>query len=309
MGQSTAINRPDRVALGISLMLLTVFMMSYQEALFKLYSAQFSLWQIFSLRGVLSVPLLILIMLALKRPGIWQQAFSFWPLLRSLSMTLMFIAMYAAIPYLSLSTVAAGIYTAPVFVTLLSALVIGEPVGRVGWLAIIIGFAGVLVILQPAADSFSLWALLPVLGGLLYAISSIITRARCQAISLPSMALSLNGVLLLTGIAFSLLIFLWQPEAGIRESNPSLLEHWSSVDAADWQLMALLAVLAVAIGMGLAGAYQSAPPATIAAFDYSYLVFMATWDYFFFNTAPTLTTVAGILLIVSAGLLATRRRP
>ncbi|MEM7563131.1 MAG: DMT family transporter [Pseudomonadota bacterium] len=308
MTDETLMNRPDRVALGVTLMLLTVFMMSIQEALFKLHSDSFSLWQIFTLRGLLSVPLLIAIALLAKRRNLWRQAFSKWPLMRSVYMTLMFIAMYAALPFLSLSTVAAGIYTAPVFVTILSAAVIGEPVGKTGWLAIATGFIGVLVILQPGSDSFSLWAVLPVLGGFLYALSSITTRARCQGISLPAMALSLNLVLLMTGILFSLIIFLWQPQAEISATNPSLLSHWRQVETSDWQLIILLAILAVAIGMGLAGAYQSAPPATIATFDYSYLVFMAVWDFLFFAIKPNLTTILGIVLIVTAGLLVTRRR-
>jgi len=70
----------------------------------------------------------------------------------------------------------------------------------------------------------------------------------------------------------------------------------------------LLAALVVSIGMGLAGAYQSAAPAIVATFDYSYLIFVALWDYLFFSTAPNATTVVGMALIIGAGILVVRRR-
>jgi len=143
--------------MGITLIVVAVFMMSIQEALFKLFSADLSLWQIFTLRGLLALPLLFIIALVQgHRRSVWREALSKWPLLRSLLMTLMFIAMYSAIPFLNLSTAAAGIYTAPVFVTLMSAYMIGESVGIRGWIAIVVGFRGVVVILQTGSDAFSL---------------------------------------------------------------------------------------------------------------------------------------------------------
>ena len=286
-----------------------VFMMSIQEAMFKQFSADLSLWQIFTLRGLLALPLLFIIALVRQQHRcLWQQALSTWPLLRSLSMTLMFIAMYAAIPFISLSTVAAGIYTAPVFVTIMSAYAIGEPVGARGWLAITLGFAGVLVILQPGADAFSFWALLPVLGGFLYALSNVITRSKCQSMTLTSLALSLNMALLLAGILLSCVMLLWQADGELIQAYPFLFSDWSTIGVYEWAVIAFLAVLVVAVGMALAGAYQSAPPSTVATFDYSYLIFMVLWDFLFFATPPNLTTVIGIALIVTAGLLVTRRR-
>ena len=300
--------RPDRLTLGISLMVAADFMMSIQEALFKQFSADLSLWQIFTLRSLLALPLLIVIVLLRKQhPDLWQQTMSKWPLLRSLFMTLMFIAMYAAIPFISLSTVAAGIYTAPVFVTLMSAYMIGEPVGTRGWIAIVMGFSGVLVILQPGADAFSFWALLPVLGGFLYALSSVITRSKCQSISLAAMAFSLNLALLFAGILLSCVMLFWQPSEELARAFPFLFSHWSEIGFHEWTVIALLSILTVTIGMALAGAYRSAPPSTVATFDYSYLVFMVLWDLLFFATAPNLTTAFGIVLIVAAGLLVMRR--
>ncbi len=308
MTASTFNQRPDRISLGITLMLATTLMMSIQEAIFKLFSTSFTLWQIFTLRGLFAVCLLLLIARVYGLKGrLLQEVFSKGALLRSFYMTLMFIAMYGALPFLHLATAAAGIYTAPVFVTLMSAYAIGEPVKLRGWLAIALGFAGVLVILQPGSDVFSFWALLPVFGGFLYALSNITTRSLCQGISLPALALSLNLALFATGIIVSLVMSVWQPPGSLVESSPFLFNGWADIDISGWLILILLAAFTVAIGMSLAGAYQVAPPATVATFDYSYLIFMVLWDFVFFSTAPSVATITGMLMIIAAGLLVMRR--
>ena len=309
MTTRTIDQRPDRITLGVTLMLGSTLMMSIQEAIFKLFSTSFTLWQIFTLRGLFAVSLLLLISRFQGLQGkLWREVFSKGALLRSLYMTLMFITMYGALPFLDLATAAAAIYTAPVFVTLMSAYAIGEPVKTRGWLAIALGFIGVLVILQPGTDIFSFWALLPLFGGFLYALSSVTTRSLCQGISLPALALSLNLALLATGIVLSFIMSIWHPPDNLVESSPFLFNRWAATEISGWLIIILLAAFTVVVGMSLAGAYQVAPPATIATFDYSYLIFMVLWDFVFFSTSPGFATITGILMIISAGLLVMRRR-
>jgi drug/metabolite transporter (DMT)-like permease len=74
----------------------------------------------------------------------------------------------------------------------------------------------------------------------------------------------------------------------------------------EWGIVSVLALLMVAISMGLAKAYQSAPPAIIATFDYTYLVFAAFWSFLIFSETPDAATIIGMLLIAGAGLLVVR---
>ncbi len=306
---SVAAARPERTTLGVILIVAAVFMMSIQDSLIKHFSTDLSLWQTFTLRGLIAIPLLFLVGLATgEGQRIWFSAFGRWPLMRSLFLTLMFMALYGAMPFLSLSTIAAGIYTGPIFVTLLSVFAIGEPVGTRGWIAIALGFSGVLIILQPGSDAFTYWALLPVLGGFLYALSNITTRSQCQAVSPAALAMSLNIALVLTSIAISSVILLWPPATDLSTEYPFLFGGWSAIGSSEWLLISLLAALVIGIGMALATAYQIASPPIVAAFDYSYLIFVALWDFLFFSTTPNTATVLGILLIVSAGFLILHRR-
>ena len=239
--------------------------------------------------------------------GVLRAAVGKWPVLRSVFITTTFLAFYAAIPFLSLSIVDAANYIAPVFVTLLSACVINESVGPLRWLGVLLGFTGVVILLQPGTDAFSLWAALPVIGAAFYAMAHITTRARCHAIPLATMALSLYLVMLLAGLIASLLLLWLQPQGDIANAYPYIFGMWSKPALSDWMVLALLTLFAIGIGMMLAGAYQAAPPPIVATFEYSYLLFVGVWNILFFSVTPTATSLTGMALIVAAGLLVLHR--
>ncbi len=301
--------RPQNILSGVSLIIAAALTISIQDVVFKLFSSELTLWQIFALRGVLAIPILLAICwMRGAHQGVVRAALGKWPLLRSVFITTTFLAFYAAIPFLSLSTVGAANYIAPIFIALLSAYAIKEAVGPLGWLGVLLGFAGVVVLLQPGTDAFSPWALLPVIGAVFYALAHITTRVKCQNISLSAISLSQNVVMLSAGVIVSVLLLWLKPQGELFQDYPYIFGLWSDVDLTDWLVLVLLAGFTIVIGMMLAGAYQAAPPAIVSTFEYSYLVFVAVWDILFFDIAPTGTSVTGMLLIVAAGLLVLRRK-
>ncbi len=284
------------------LVIAATFVISLQDVTFKAFGATMTLWQIFALRGVLAIPLFLA-----ARPRrfgyLLAQALQPWVFLRGGFMTLSFLAFYTAMPFLSLSTLGAANYMAPIFVALLSAFVIGEPVTRRGWLAVFIGFTGVLVLLRPGTDAFSAWALLPLLGAMFYAMGHILTRTICRGVPVSAMALAVILATMLAGFVGSVILYLAPPDAALTESYPYLLGNWSPLGRAEWAILLALAVLTVLASLLLAGAYKSAPPSTAATFEYSYLVFVVLWDLLIFASPPGPATLLGMAMIIGAGLL------
>lgn len=296
-------DRPQNIKLGVSLIIATALTISLQDVVFKIFSSNLTLWQIFTLRGILAVPLLIMSTQVYgQQRGIIRLALTPWPLFRSLCITMTFIAFYAAVPFLSLATVGAANYIAPVFVVLLSAWVIKETVGPLGWLGVLLGFAGVLILVQPGTDAFSPWTLLPIVGAAFYAVANITMRTRCQQIPLAAIALSQNFIMLLAGLTISLVLVWLHPKSEIARAYPYVLGQWTAVQATDWMVLLLLAAFSIVIGMMLAGAYKAAPASVVSTFEYSYLVFVSIWDMIFFSTMPTAHSAVGTALIVFAGL-------
>lgn len=294
---------------GVTLIVATALAISLQDLVFKLFSGELTLWQIFALRGLIVIPLLVFLGVLRRKAGVVIKAsFNPWSLLRGLCLTFTFLAFYAAIPFLALSTIGAANYIAPVFVAVLSAYSIGEPVGRLGWIGVLLGFAGVIVLLRPGTDAFSIFAALPVAGAAFYAVGHIITRTRCQNVPAEALALSLNALMCLAGFVVSGALIFATPVGPPAEGSAYLLGPWSPVSGADWLVLVGLAGFAAAIGMMLAQAYKIAPPATVATFEYSYLVFVAAWDILVFDTPLTVLSLVGMALIVAAGLLVIRSR-
>lgn len=174
-------------------------------------------------------------------------------------------------------------------------------------MGVLLGFVGVIVLLQPGTDAFSPWALLPVIGAAFYALTHITTRTRCQDVPLAALSLSQNTMMMSAGVVVSLLLVSLKPQGEMVAAYPYIFGAWSKVTPMDWFVLLVLAGFAVTIGMALAGAYQAAPSSTVATFEYSYLVFVAVWDILFFGIAPTLASITGMILVVAAGLLVLRR--
>jgi len=300
--------RAQNISFGIAMIVATALTISLQDVVFKLFSSELTLAQIFTLRGMIAVPALILIALGRGQlREVVRSALRPWSVIRGFCLTMTFLVFYAAIPFLSLSTLGAANYTAPIFVALLAALFLSERVRPVGWIGVLLGFAGVLVLLRPGSEAFSLFALLPVISALFYATAHVLTRSRCGDEPVVGLALALNAIMTVAGLLISVLWALGFAPEGLAEQYPYLFGQWAAVSGTDWLFLLVLAAFTISIAMMTAAAYQSAPPATIATFEYSYLVFVALWDILFFALAPTAFTLAGMAMIAAAGLLVMRR--
>ncbi|MGI9408211.1 MAG: DMT family transporter [Hyphomicrobiaceae bacterium] len=300
--------RQDRVALGIALVLTSTFFTSTTDVIFKVASGSGTIWQYFVLRSALAIPVLLAIALVWgEGAATWFRALRLWPMLRALLFVLMFIVTYAALPVLPLATLAAGLYTSPLFVAALSPLLTGDPVRWRGWFAIALGFAGVLLILKPGTDSFTWFTLLPVLGGFFYALSALLTRSKCRAIPPATLGVSVNIALVAMGAAISALLFIWPPAPETVAFSPFLLGSWQAFGLAEWGFVAMLAALMVGNSLVVSAAYQSAPSAIIVTFDYNYLIFMTVFGFILFSEVPDRETVIGMIMIVSAGMMVVRQ--
>lgn len=294
----------DRTGFAILLMLCATFLIALQEALIKFSSTELTVWQIFTLRGFLTIPLF----LALAWPtrqirDTWRGAFHKWPMARAGCMTVMLITIYTGIPFTPLATIVAGVYTAPIFVALIAAYFMEEPVGWRGWLGVAIGFLGVLFIVQPNSDSFSYLTILPIIGGFFYALQAIITRTKCRNISPLSLSLSLTLFTLVLGLIGTIIIAIANPVTEF----PFLTNQWSIMTPRTWTIIAALVVLMTAIGIVMPMAYQNGPATIIATFDYCFLIWAIILGIILFGDYPNTASILGMILITAAGLLISRK--
>ncbi|MEW5421518.1 DMT family transporter [Amorphus sp. 3PC139-8] len=295
----------DNLALAIATIVVTVAILSFGDAVIKFVSSDFLLWQIFVLRSLIAMPALVAIGFARRGTGLaaLRVVRPGWTLLRSVLLVAMWVVYYAALPHLKLSIAASAYYTLPIFITLFSAAFLRERVGLVGWGAVALGFVGVLLILAPSADDFNAFVLLPLVSAVCYALAMILTRTKCRAEHPFALSLALNGAFVVAGLLGTLAGWLWG-----GGTSAYLLGSWTAMGLGQWGAMAILAGSLIVGSVGAAIAYQLGAPSVVASYDFAYVGFAALWGALFFQELPELRAVAGIVLIVAAGLIAVRRR-
>lgn len=295
---------------GIPFVVSAVLLGSLQDALFKFISDDIVLWQVFVLRGAIATLLLLfLIPLMGGDRSIWAAAFRPWLLLRSALFAMTFVSFYAAISTVDLAVVAAGYYTSPIFITLLSAMLTKDRITPLGWCAVLLGFVGVLIILRPASGDFNPMTVVPVFSGLCYAFAAIIVRVKCQNAEPFSLVISLNFVLVATGIIATLILLILSLPNSVIAFQPFLLGEWAPLDAKEWIIIGVLALFMIVCVYLLVKAYQLTAPNIVATFDYSYLIFSVLWGVVIFAETPDMFTIVGMTIIAGAGILSARASP
>jgi drug/metabolite transporter (DMT)-like permease len=272
--------RSTRLA-GIGLMLAGVLMFSFGDALGKLIVATYSVGQLLLLRACASLLLL--------SPLIWRHRAAFlelqrpWlQLLRVILSTLEVAAFFWAAAYLPLADVITYYLACPIFVTALSAIVLRERVGWRRWSAIIAGFCGVLIALQPSAQTVTWPAMIALGGSLSFAVLMLITR-QVRATSDVVLASSQFCGTLIFGAMLA--PFHWVPPT------------WGSLvffAAAGW--VSVCALLCVNRSLKLA------PASSVVPYQYSMIVWAVLFGYFVFGDVPSLATIIGAAIIIAAGL-------
>ena len=168
--------------------------------------------------------------------------------LRGMLNSLAYPSYYLAIAALPLASTVTLYFTAPLFITLLSILFLGETVSTLRWLALVTGFFGVLVALQPGSSLFDWAGILPVAAGFFYGAAMVIGRSLGARETAPAMAFYSNLAFLLLGAGLSLAFASGDHDGGTHESLAFLVRGWSKPGLAD--LLMMMACGAIAPNTG-----------------------------------------------------------
>jgi drug/metabolite transporter (DMT)-like permease len=182
-----------------------------------------------------------------------------------------------------LATVWTIAFSAPLIVTALSRPLLGEPVGIRRWAGVLVGFAGVLIVIQPGTARFE-WAMLLALAGTL-SYSLLLMTARKFAASETAPAMVLFNMLVPLAIATVITPAVWTVPAG-----------W------DWLAFVGAGLLGGSAMIFLTLGYRLAPAAVVAPFDYTALIWSVALGWLIWRDWPTPATWTGAALIVAAGL-------
>ncbi len=204
----------DRTLAAAGLILIYALVIGFTDNYVRVIAAEAGLWQFHATRSVMALALLALAAVPL---GLRLRPVRPWAVAgRSAIHGFAMLIYFGSLAFLPVAQVAAGLFTAPIFVLLISRFAFGHPIGPVRILAVAMGFLGVLLVLGPSAmGDASVAALLPILAGAMYALGNIATREWCAAESAETLLggfFVALGVLGLAGLAVLWLLPVEVPE-------------------------------------------------------------------------------------------------
>ena len=291
----------DRPALAIALLVGGMLVMSFVDNLVRVFSDDITVWQFHLLRAGFALPILVFAVMLLKGETIRPRRLG-WVVLRGAVIAVSMLLFFASIPMLSMAQCTAGLFTAPLFVVVISALFLGEGVGprRIG--AVAVGFAGAMLIVQPFSDTVEWFAAMPVIAGAFYAVSVLITRQKCREESPLALLFTNFSAFGLMGATGAVLLTLFPPSPALLKAAPFLFSGWETPPL--WVFLGMVGMaLGAVIGIaGLTRAYQLAESSLLTLFDYTHLIGATFFAYILWSEVPPLEAALGIAMIVGAGL-------
>ena len=278
----------DRIGLGIASIMAAVFFFSIADALAKWLGQTYDPVQIVFLRyvfGLIPVALLVwhgggLSVLRTRRP--------FMHGLRALVTFAALLLLFNGLRRLPLAEAISVAFTAPLFVTALSGPLLGEPVRPRRWAAVLAGFLGALVVIRPGTGAFQAASLYILASALCFALMALITRRLSRTeTSAALLAYTTLGACL---ASLPIVPFVWQPPA-----------------PGDLWLFVAIGLVGSTAAYFVIQAYSNAPPAMIAPFDYTALIWAALIGWIVWQERPEPAVWLGAAIIAASGLYITHR--
>jgi drug/metabolite transporter (DMT)-like permease len=291
---------PDRTLAALGAIIIYAAIIGFTDNFVQVIARDTGLWQFHATRTAMA---LVLIGVASVPMGLRLRPVNGRAVLaRSLIHGAGILAYFGCLGFLPVAVVAAGLFTAPVFVLLISRFAYGRPISGVEAAAVALGFAGVVLVLGPGQQGFGIASVLPVAAGALYALGNIATREWCGRESAATLLWAFFGMLGVFGLIGIGVLAVVQPvvpagaegfilRGAVRPSGAFLF--WTFVQAAG---------SVMGVGM-MVRAYQMADAKAVSVFEYAILPASAFWSWAIWGEVLGLRAVVGIALIAAAGLL------
>ena len=269
---------------AIATMIAAVAVFSVMDGILKLLAARYPPLEVAALRGATSLPFTLAPVLIAGRlrdlvPRRWPMH-----LLRGVLMTGVIGGFIYAVRELSLANTYSVFLSAPLIVAALSVPLLRERINWRNWLAIVVGFAGVLVMLRPSTSGLAgFGALAALLGATAYALSAIAVRVLTRTDTTVSVVFWTVGLMTVFAGAIA-------------------APGWVPIAPADWKWLLALGVLAAAAQYLLTEAFRSAPPSVVSPFEYTALLWGVGIDRLVWHVLPSLRVCLGGGIVIGSGL-------
>jgi len=288
--------------LGVGSLVLAMLIFSLQDIAVKWIGGSYPILEIVIFRTLIAMPATLFFFRlegGKKLPTTKRHKLEY---VRGLFLFLSYTTYFMGLASLPLAEIAAIKFSTPLMITLLSVMLLGEKVGPRKWIALVVGFIGVLIIIRPGSASFNLGSIFILLNVLFYVLAVMLTRRLQTTDSSATMSYFSSLFYLVAAIILTPLAIVVGPTPNADPSIAFLFRAWS---------MPTLLDLIIMFGLGLvwaggmyftARAYSLALASVVAPFEYVTLPISTMWGFLLWHQFPTLLTLSGACLTLLSSL-------
>ena len=287
---------------GIILILLAMMVFSVQDSIMKYIYNYVSLYEVYLVRTLVSFIIILLFLKLTKKPIVFKTKY---PLLTSIRVVLFFFgfsSFYISLTVMPLATATALFFVTPFLITIFAHFFLKEEIGIRRWSAVIIGFVGVYIILDPNFNNFDYLSLTPILCAFCYSLSMIIIKKTSDKDNVYTQTFTFYiGAIFISSI-FYFVIGDGQYNTSSHIASQFIFKEWFANLEDSILLMVATGITASAAFLLLFSAYSIASPSVVSPFEYSILLWSSLSGWIFFNEIPGTNTIVGMIIIVSCGI-------
>lgn len=298
----------NNAAAGIGFIVLGMVAISINDMLIKQLSGDYPLHQMVFVRSAIGIMFSLMLVQLEGGFHILKTSTPWLHVLRGVMIVFSNLAYFTALAMIPLAEATALFFVAPLLITLLSIPILGEKVGPYRLGAVLVGFIGVVIMVEPWAETSDRTAplfilILPVIAAFTYATNQVLTRKLGVASKASAMAVYIQAMFIVVSAGFYLVA--GDGRFAVGQDNPSilfLLRAWTWPEGLDLWVFVGLGVNSAIIGYALSQAYRLADAGTIAPFEYIGLPMAIFWGWVIWSELPGPSVSVGIVLIVGGGM-------
>ena len=273
--------------LGFLYMFMSICAFSLMDVIVK-WSVNYPIGQVLFFRGFFGIIFYFFVIPKDRIHNFYKTSRPGLHFLRCLSGLIALVAIFIALRKLPLATVVSISFAAPIFTTIFSIFLLSERVGIFRWLAVIIGFLGILIITEPGISELNIYYVFPIIFclGLSYVAIAIRQLSTTEPVWLISFYFSLS---------ITLLSFLTIPQG------------WVMPSFNDFLLLSFVGIFGGVANLWLSQSYKYSEVSLVTPLKYLALVFAIFFGYFIWGEIPTIKTIIGAILVIISTLIIFRR--
>jgi len=283
--QGLPMSTPERVRGGILLMIACSFIFASLDALAKYMGAHYPILQIVWFRYTFHVVGMVVVFAPIMGKRMFRATNIRWQVGRGFILVVCTGLSFTGLQFMPLAEFTAIAFVTPLIVTMLSAKFLGEKVSMARWGAVVLGFAGVLIIIRPGSGLFGWPALIPLVMSFVYAVFQVLTR-KYAGTDDPITTLFFSGL------------------AGAVLATLTVPFVWQTPEPVHWPVLILMGIMGGGGHLLLMFCFRRAPASVLAPFSYTQLAFAILLSTLALHHVPDRWALIGMGVIAAAGLYA-----